>query len=507
MNSEDGIGRGQRGFGLMEALTGLLVFVVLVLVGTRAYRGAVANHKEAAQVKAVADAVSSTAERLSGLTLEALAGPGSPHLEWSEPAMVGSGPSHYRYRIVPNPSVGGKADTAVVGLEVESGSMEGGAFAASRRFATLIPPNLASRSNTGAQLSTRAERDAEASFHSGHRARIADLTARVVSENQLKLNSFECYDPGQCCGYMREYFANPAMDPKDGLKEKCHYRCALAGDVALADWRTSCGTDFCTVAPWRTKADCCAAIEAGACKPGSVCARVCVECVGEDGSTCGPPVCEHWWWNDFIDCAAETFCDGTPLPQGTVEGWGDARALCKTEACAGVKAECQYKTLTCCLDYWGKLNAGLQPDPRAEICAAISSRQDCCNLETKLGDWTISCGSDGRMRTARNDRTGNWYCGFSGPGWDGICTHSLGCSSTRRPAGDPGTNCQAWNGPRLTSPWTNTQTGEQPPPYKPPPKATAPGSKPVLPSDPWSGGNRKGSSRQGGVWGNWGGRE
>jgi hypothetical protein len=498
----------QSGFGLIEALTGLVVFVVLVLVGTRAYRSAVANHKEAAQVKAVTDAVAATAESLSGLTLDALAGPGSPYLDWSEPAMAGAGPYHYRYRIVPNPSIGGKGDTAVVGLEVEAGLVRDGAFAASRRFATLIPPNLSSRTRAGAQHSTQDERDAEAAFHSGHVARIADLTRRVVSENQERLNSFNCYDRSQCCDFMREYFSNPNIVPGDGLKEKCHYRCALGGDVAMADWRASCRTDFCAIAPWKTREDCCTAIKADACRPGSVCARVCVECVGEDGSTCGPPVCENWWWNDFFDCGSESFCDGTPLPAGTVEGWGDVRAMCKSPACAGVQTECRYKTSTCCAEYWGKLNAGLQPDPRAEICAAISSRQECCDMEAKAGDWTLSCGSDGRMRTIRNDRDGNWYCGFNDFGWGGLCNHTIGCSSTHRPAGDPGSNCRTWNGPRLTGPWTNPITGQDPPPYRPPPKVSSPPKgRPVLPSNPWSGGSRQGSSRNGGIWGNWGGRE
>lgn len=496
------VGARQGGFGLLETLAGLLALTLLILVGTRAYRGVVSNHKEAAQVKALTDAVSETAERLSGLTLAILAGPGSKHLAWSEPAMAGKGPHHYRYRIVPNPKVGGASDTVVVGLEVESGTLEGGTFKASRTFATLIPPNLSARGALGS-ISTKMERDAEAAFHAALTARIDDLTDRVVPENQRQLNSFSCYDPGQCCGFMREYFADPTLLPEDGMEEKCHYRCALGGDVSIKDWQRSCGVDFCGLAPWRTKQDCCEAIAADACKPGSACARVCIDCVGEDGSTCGPPVCDGWWWNDFFDCKNESFCDGTPLPDGPVEGWGNVKALCRTKECAAVQSECQAKTWICCTEWWGKLNAGETPDPRAAVCANISSQAECCDWEAKIGNFTLFCGSDAKVISARNDQNGQWFCGLNGDGWDNECNFAKGCPAVRRPAGAPGPGCQAWNGPHLPSPWVDPATGNQPPPASGPNVVVVPGpvtgggGGPVISKDPPGNGGRSGSRRDG----------
>lgn len=40
-------GQGQPGFGLLETLTGPLVFAVLVMAGSKAYRNVVDSHAEA----------------------------------------------------------------------------------------------------------------------------------------------------------------------------------------------------------------------------------------------------------------------------------------------------------------------------------------------------------------------------------------------------------------------------------------------------------------------------
>jgi hypothetical protein len=244
-------GLPESGVGLLEALAGLIVFVILAIVGTKAFNGVVANQKETAQVKALTDAVMTTAEGLSSLTVAVLTEPGSKYLQWSEPAVIGSGEYLFRFRTFPKPSISGVQDASVVGLEVETGNLGGGAFIPSRSFATLIAPHLNSRGKMG-QVSTKAERDAEASFYSGLQAQIKSVAGSVVTVNQLKLNSFSCYDKGQCCGYMREYLLNPSLDPADGLDEKCHYRCATAGDVKIKEWNAACGTDFCALAPWKS---------------------------------------------------------------------------------------------------------------------------------------------------------------------------------------------------------------------------------------------------------------
>ena len=68
------------------------------------------------------------------------------------------------------------------------------------------------------QASTQAERDEEAAFYARNQDRIAALSARVVAENQDKLNSFSCYNKNECCDFMREYFANPALPPPTGSR-------------------------------------------------------------------------------------------------------------------------------------------------------------------------------------------------------------------------------------------------------------------------------------------------
>ena len=265
--------RRQRGFGLLETMTGLIVFVILAVVGTKAYRGVVANQKEASQVKALTDAVTVIAEQLSANSVATLTAAGSKYLNWSEPATIGSGEYQFRYRTVPHPSVGGGMDTTVVGLEVEVGSGEGGGFKAGRLFATLIAPHLNSKDNLG-QASTKAERDAEASFYAGHLAAVSGVSKAAVEDNQTRLNSYNCYDAGQCCGFMKKFFADPTIKPEDGLDQKCYYRCANAGNVSVKTWNGACGADFCKIAPWQTQEQCCAAIEAGQCEPGTVCANV-----------------------------------------------------------------------------------------------------------------------------------------------------------------------------------------------------------------------------------------
>lgn len=498
------------GFGLLETLAGLVVFMVLAMVGTKAYKGSVATQVQSNQVKALADAVARTSETLTSLSTQTLIGAGSPHLTWSEPAIIGKGPDHFRYRTVPRPTVGGAADTAVVGLEVESGLMDRGAFTPSRTFATLIAPTA--RTTLG-QTSTQAERDAEAAFYASNQARIADAKARMVPENQVRLNSFSCYDKAQCCSFMKEYFMNPAIKPSDGLKEKCLYRCALGGDVSMNDWRNACGMDFCTVAPWKTKEACCKALDAGDCKPGTVCARVCLECVGVDEKGCHDPRCEDSRFGDFFNCATLAFCDGAALP-GTVIGWGDVRELCKIPDCADARAECGWTNSTCCTDYWDVIAQGGTPDERVQICATISTKEACCNRQNRRGRWDISCTSQG---TANGGLYGGvWYCpdGLFKTGIDQYCKLFTGCSGMY--AYNNSGSCI----PSGSVPWNFTLNDPWQDPYPPPPRPAPTYDPPKRTADPVdpprTGGSildnildaiREASKRKGKGWGNSGGRE
>lgn len=504
--------QGQTGFGLVETLAGLVVFVLLAMMGTKAYRGVVANHKESDQVKRLTDAVAQTAELLSGYTMKVLAGPGSRYLEWSEPVKIGDGPQHFRYRIVPSPSVGGKADTGLVGLEVEAGNLEGGALHAERTFATLIPPN-AGKGPAG-NPGTQAEREAEADFYRGLKARIAALTEDVVDDNQTRLNTFSCYDKGQCCGFMREFFANPTIVPQDGLREKCMYRCALAGDVPMDEWRRACGVDFCGVAPWRTKQDCCRAIDAGECPNGSVCARVCLECVGEDGSTCKPPVCDGGWFNDIFDCANNQLCNGDPIPEGDIAGWGNVREICKVPACQGLGSDCGISQWVCCKDYWEPLARGQTPDPRLGLCAQISSQQACCEAQNRRGHFDISCTAGGEADGVQYN--GTWYCAdkvFTG-GVDQYCAIYGACRQPTSYVKPPGPDCPEWNRLMVHDPWHNPD----PPPPRPrparPPEPPRPAVDPPKEEEKESpslkdilDAIRKASKRDGHGYDNNGGRE
>lgn len=494
----------QAGFGLLETLAGLVVFMILAVAGTKAFKGVITNQRETAQVKALTDAVTVTAERLSAQSVATLTEPGSAYLQWSEPEKIGSGEYWFRFRTVPNPSVSGAVDTAVVGLEVEVGALAGKVFTMGRSFATLIAPHLSSKDKLG-KVSTAAERSAESSNYAIQQARLKMVADASRPENQLKLNSYNCYEKEQCCPFMDRFFANPSMRPDDGMDEKCLYRCALGGAVSVKDWNGACGKNFCDAAPWKTKESCCAAIEAGECVAGSVCAAVCIECVGEDGSTCGPPKCENFWFDDFVDCANGRMCDGSAIPGGVVPYWGDLNNLCKNEICAAKKAECSWRPLTCCIEYWGVLSSGGTPRPEAEVCATISQQSECCELAVGIADWDkIYCNTSGKTVNAHNKVDGKWYCGLGGEGWDKACAHTKGCSNTYVPEGAGGVgggSCPTM--PGVTTPWKpfiipkGMGSG-------PPPGAVGAGPKTSIQG---SGKDRAPSSRGGGTLGSQGGRE
>lgn len=499
------LGHSQAGFGLLETLAGLVVFMILAVAGTKAFKGVIANQRETAQVKALTDAVTVTAERLSAQSVATLTAPGSAYLQWSEPEKIGSGEYWFRFRTVPNPSISGTADTAVVGLEVEVGALAGKIFTMGRSFATLIAPHLSSKDKLG-QVSTEMERNAEASFYAGLQAGLKTVAAASKPENQVKLNSFNCYAPEQCCGFMNRFFADPAMRPDDGLDQKCLYRCALGGAVTMDSWKKACGKDFCEVAPWNSKESCCAAIQAGECAAGSVCAQVCIECIGEDGTTCGPPKCEDFWFNDFVDCANNRMCDGSAIPSGVVPGWGNIENLCKNEACSQIKSECDWRPLTCCIDYWGVISAGGTPRPEAEICKTISRQSECCEVAVKAMDWDkIYCNTSGKVVNAHNQVDGKWYCGFGGAGWDKACAHTKGCGNTYVPEGAGGIGGSCPTFPGMDTPWKPTYPNPNPPKWMG--SGPAPGyGGPKITIDV-GGATRIPTIRGGGIFGSLGGRE
>lgn len=497
----------QKGFGLLEVLTALLVFVLLVYVGSRAFRGVVQNHKAANQVSTMNDLVSSTAEELSAIGVQVLTRPGSAYLQWSKPALVGHGPMHYRYRIVPRPTVAGKTDSSVAGLQLEAGTLENGKFTPNRNFAALVSPHMASLNADGG-VTTEAERQLEAQFYASLRQQISNTVKKAPAQSETYLNSYSCYDKGECCDYMRRYMADTSLRPKDGLDQKCHHRCALSGDVTMETWKRSCGTDFCRLAPWKTKAQCCEAINEGKCLPGSLCAQVCVGCVGENGSGCPWPKCNIFHWNDYIDCAKGTLCDGSPIPDGDIPGWGYVKGICKLPSCQTLNGDCGMQTRqNCCVDYWGKLAVGEKPLDRDLICGQITKRSDCCNMTMGIGHFEFKCGGDGTMQAVLHE--GVLYCRHSE--WDKYCAVQRGCPAYFDPKFS-GSNGNSVCVPAPPGGWKTS-------PYDDPTPVAIP------PGGGWNGGNGGGvnlppasigsgfknsrlpTNRAGGGFNSWGGRE
>jgi Tfp pilus assembly protein PilE len=424
----------QYGFGLLESLVGLLVFVLLIFVGAKAYHNVVSNHKKAAQLKTLTDAVAVTAEKMVNITVSTLIDPSKGYTTWSLPQDAGLGDYVYQYRIVPKPNIGGAVDSNVVGLEVQTGTLQKGVFKMERSFATLIAPRLSSKNDQG-NSSTLAERQGEAAFYASLRQKLADVAKQVIPENQNLLNSYNCYNPNECCGFMQDYFKDPTLNPNDGLKEKCLYRCALSGNVGINSWKDACKSDFCAAAPWKTSADCCKAIAAGQCPNGGVCASVCYDCVHEDGSNCGTTTTTIATcagddeFNEFFDCQNLTYCDGTPLAYGNVPGWGDVRSACQTPACKNLKSDCGVQTVDqCCDSYWETLARGDVPEERFNVCARISNKSDCCDINISRYDWNFICTNSGTV--AASIYNGKTYCGSSpfSRSMDHFCSLYKGCS-------------------------------------------------------------------------------
>jgi hypothetical protein len=497
----------QKGFGLLEVLTAILVFVLLVYVGSRAFRGVVQNHKAASQVTTMSDLVSSTAEGLSAIGVQVLTRTGSAYLQWSKPEMVGKGPMYYRYRIVPRPTIGGKQDSTVAGLQLEAGTLEGGKFTPNRNFAALVSPHLASLNADGG-VTTEAERQLEAQFYASLRQQISSAVKKAPAQSETYLNSYSCYDKGECCDFMRRFMADTSLRPKDGLDQKCHHRCALAGDVSMDAWKKACGTDFCRLAPWKTKAQCCEAINSGHCPPGSLCAQVCVGCVGENGSGCPWPKCDIFRWNDYIDCASGTLCDGSPLPDGDIPGWGYVKGICKLPSCQTLRSDCGYETKQgCCENYWGKLAMGETPSVEHQICGQITKKSDCCNFAENRGHFELKCGSDGTMQAALHE--GVLYCRYNQ--WDKYCAVQRGCPATSYP------NFDNHRGNVICVPtppggWKSSPYEDPTPVVVPPGGGWNNGGGAGVPLPPASIGSGKNNSRtptnrSGGGFGSWGGRE
>jgi type II secretory pathway pseudopilin PulG len=437
----------QSGFGILETLIGLFVFALLVVVAGKAFNSIRSNHKEAAQLKALTDAVATTAEKLATMSIGGLTDPAAGYQAWSPPQDAGLGDYVYRYRIVPKPLISGASDTTIVGLEVETGTVNKGVFTASRSFATLIAPHLISKDGLG-KSSTEKERDSEASFYASLRQMLASVSKEVVGSNQIQLNSFNCYDPGECCGFMKEFFQDPNIVPQDGLKEKCLYRCAMAGGIKMDKWQNSCGTNFCAIAPWKNSNDCCEAINSGNCPQGSVCASVCFDCVHEDGSTCGPPVCEDAFFNDLFNCAKGTMCNGMPIPDGEIPGWGNVKSICKMAACQALENDCGEWTINnCCRYYWDVLARGGQPNERDQICGQMTKQSDCCELDFHRGFYEFTCTTTGVLEKVTYDRDGQTYCPsdvFSAS-QNNLCAIYKGCSgSYGGTVRNGGNSCGSW---------------------------------------------------------------
>jgi hypothetical protein len=497
--------RQQAGFGLLETLAGILVFVLLAVLGSRAYKHVVQGQKAARQVKSMTDLVTNTAEDLSRLGVSVLTRSGSGYLKWSEPELVGEGPLHYRFKIVPSPEMGGQKDEKVAGLMVEAGTYDDGTFVPTRSFAALIAPHMGSM-NEKNEVSTQEEREREAQFFASLRQKIDQTQKQAVSENARYLNSFSCYDKGECCGFMKEYLANPSIVPTDGLKEKCWYRCALEGNTKVKDWNKTCRYDMCQLAKWKSKTDCCEAINSGNCLPGSLCASVCLDCVGENGSGCPLPKCTDWVWNDLVDCETGDYCNGDAIPSDPLAGVGNVKGICQLEVCQGIKSECENRVTSCCKNYYIPDRAGYGSDPKiAALCKTVTSQNERCSSQLEAGFYNLHCSNSGELQMVQYN--GKWYCGNKN--WNEFCNAVKGCGYIPPPSNGPGN-------PALCIPFPFAWTDKPWQDPNPPPPASMGGMGPgmgggnVLGPASLLGGSsskRNSTNRNGGGFSSWGGRE
>jgi hypothetical protein len=175
------------------------------------------------------------------------------------------------------------------------------------------------------------------------------------------------------------------------------------------------------------------------------------------------------------------------------------------EECTSVTSECKNRTATCCVDYWGVLAAGGTPNPIFEVCKAISTHSECCEMSLSAMDWdNIYCGTDGKAISAHNKVDGKWYCGFTGGGWDKACGWGKGCPSTYRPAGASSGNCPVFGGGSMDTPWKATYPDPNPPKFFPGFPPGGGGSKTTTNK---GSSDRTPSERGGGIFGSSGGRE
>jgi hypothetical protein len=253
---------------------------------------------------------------------------------------------------------------------------------------------------------------------------------------------------------MESYFKDQKVPHEDGISQKCHHRCAMAGNVSVKEWNAACGRDFCAIAPWRTKEQCCAAIAKGECKAGTICASICIDCVGEDGSTCKTTNanCNDGYFNDFFDCAKGTLCNGEPLPDYVPE-WGNVKAMCKTAKCAAIPNGCSEMAFSCCNGFYGRDLAGLPIWAGTQVCKDLIDKGGCCNTQIGQGYYNFTCSSDGKMLTATYYNKGVTLCGPPpGSDWDKYCLVNKGCPSTFTTPGSTG-GCGSWAGYPTESPW------------------------------------------------------
>lgn len=491
----------QEGFGILEGLVGMIVLSLLAFLATKGFTLVVGNNQETKRMKGVQDIVILTAERLGTYTLAELRQPSMGYNAWTTPEPIQQGKYSFRYRITEGPGIPAESSLPAIdrgnilpvadpllGLEIETGVMEGGSFSARNTYATLITP-LRERST----VTNRPAQEAERAFYARHTAEIAATKQTASALNSGNLNSHHCQDLGDCCSVMQDFYINGRYDdsaniPTDGHEEKCYYRCALNADVSM-EQLARCGI-ACGDIRYNTEASCCEAVRNGTC--GFLCRRMCRECTGLDSLSCdgADSTCRLApYFSRNVDCARFTWCDGSPLPESHPD-FGNFRQECPKPACQRTSCYESVSLGECCGRYWkvrsANIAAGLDPHHNIEgrlsaNCPRQTSEQQCCMMDPidrVRGKGTV-CGGDGRA--IQTMERGYWRCARETE--HANCVHLQGCSETFIPNDMPAT-CVTNIPAAVNTPTPTPSPSPTPNPPPPPPPVVRPPSTPIPEVEP-----------------------
>lgn len=429
----------QAGFSVLEGLAGLLVLVVLAFLASKGFSLVKNNNQEGSRLKSAKEIAVVTAEALGSRPYVELQALNGGFGNWSQPLPIpaprtGNGASgfFFRYRLTPDPAVPGEnafttnadlrnaiasADT-LLGLRIETGRLEGGVFTSRESYATLVSPQ---RTQTESNQGSAQARENDLYRQLMQNIRLTKSSAGQNNPNYL--NPSNCYDPGECCGFLSRQFNGETVGvPTDGLDEKCYHRC-YAGNMNFSQTMDQCGI-ACSDPALDSRSECCAKFRAGECGPGTRCAMVCRRCANiQYWSVCNERRADECLlqhdWRDNIDCARGTWCDGGPLP--TTHEWygapntGDILNECQKPACQTNNCYEPGDVGICCERYWRQWVRFNGDERRIEItsrlrryCRNSTRLEQCCDWNFAYNWDGVVCAPGGRVEAVLDNQV--WRC-------------------------------------------------------------------------------------------------